>query len=238
MNSQQTNKLRSYLATQAVFDEHESTWQALPAFVEAVDEFKGVIPQINDLAQAQASRSGFSNEKSYAFEAMGNAAYEVAGAVLAYADKELDHELAGHVDFSRSAITDGRESAVVARCRDILAASTAKVDALADYGINQAKLTALKKKIDAFEAVQPSPRQQVVKSGAATKALLGLFGTADTMLGRRLDGLAIQFKETTPEFFNQYLAARSIVDSPGGHKTGGAVTPNSNGGDTPVPKNP
>jgi hypothetical protein len=233
MNAQQTNKLRSYLATQAVFDENESTWQTLPAFAAAVEEFKEVIPQINSLAQTQASRGGMSDEKAYALEAMGNAAYETAAAVFAYADKAQDFELAGRVDFPRSAITDGRESEIVARCRDILAAASANVDSLSDYGINQTKLNALKKKIDAFEAVQPAPRTQVVKSSAATKLLPAQFKTADSILSNRLDGLVVQFRDVAPEFFNQYISARSIVSSPGGRGSNNAA---SNGSGTPTPE--
>ncbi|HNB51244.1 MAG TPA: hypothetical protein PK530_04855, partial [Anaerolineales bacterium] len=47
---------------------------------------------------------------------------------------------------------------------DILAAAQANVDSLADYGITQAKLTALKKKIDAFEAVLGKPREAITTS--------------------------------------------------------------------------
>jgi hypothetical protein len=229
--------LRSYQAVQAVLESHQATWQSLPAFAQAVDEFTALIPEINDLAQTQASRTGFADEKAFALEGMGNATFEVVAAVLAYASVAEDHELAGRVDFSRSAITGGRESEAVARCRDILAAATANVDSLADYGVNQAKLNALKKKIDSFEAVQANPRKQVVTSSAATKSLPEQFRSADSILSRRLDGLVFQFKGTTPDFFNQYISARSIVDSPGGRKAG-AEAPNANGGNgggTPAP---
>jgi len=228
MNAQQTNKLRAYLATQAVLEDNEAAWQTLPAFAEAAGEFKAVITEINDLAQTQASRNGSADEKDIAFEAMGNTTYETAGAVLAYADKEQNHDLAGRVDFSRSAITDGRESAVVARCRDIAAAATTVADSLADYGITPAKLTGLKKKIDAFEAVQPGPRKKAVTGSAATKALINQFATADSILSRRMDGLAYQFRETQTDFFNQYNSARYVVDNPGGRKAVGPPEPVKN----------
>jgi hypothetical protein len=107
--------LRSYQAVQAVLESHQATWQSLPAFAQAVDEFTALIPEINDLAQTQASRTGFADEKAFALEGMGNATFEVVAAVLAYASVAEDHELAGRVDFSRSAITGGRESEAVAR---------------------------------------------------------------------------------------------------------------------------
>jgi hypothetical protein len=76
---------------------------------------------------------------------------------------------------------------VLARCRDIRAAATANLASLADYGITQAKLTALKKKIDAFEALLAKPRQQIATSSAATQTLPQQFGAADAILNKRPD---------------------------------------------------
>jgi hypothetical protein len=90
------------------------------------------------------------------------------------------------------------------------------VQAVLDYGITPAKLTALKKKTDAFQSVQVKPRQGRATSSAATKALPELFALADAVLNDRLDGLMIQFKDSQPTLFHEYTSARIIVDLPGG----------------------
>ena len=113
----------------------------------------------------------------------------------------------------------GREAAVLSRVRDIHAAATAELAKLGDYGITQAKLTALKKKIDAFEASLAKPRQQIATGSAATQSLQSQFADADTILNKRLDKLVYQFKDSAPDFFNEYQTARSIVDIRGGRKT-------------------
>lgn len=236
MNASQSNKLRAYQAVQAVLDKHETKWQTLPAYATGVEDFTALIPEINELAQTQASRAGATDEKAFALEGLGNAAFEVAAATLAFAVTSEKHDLMGRVDYSRTDITEGRESEVVARCRDLLAAASANVDSLADYGVNQAKLNALKKKIDAFEAVQAKPRQNIATSSAATKTLPVLFKQADVILRKRLDGLSIQFKDTSPDFYNEYQAARSIVDSPGGRNGNGKVNGNGDGNGTPTPQ--
>ena len=187
-----------------------------------------------DLGQTQASRTGAANEKSYALEALGHAAFEVGAAVHAYAVTTEDFALEGRVDFSRSSIRLGRESSVVARCRDIHAAATAQVADLADYGITAAKLTALKKKIDAFETSLSKPRQQVATSSAATVELAEKFSEADTVLNKCLDKLVYQFKDSAPDFFNEYQSARSIVNIRGGRKTNDTPTPTPT--PTPVPQ--
>ena len=158
------------------------------------------------------------NEKVYALKALGDAAFEVSAAVHAYAVTSQDYALEGRVDFSRLTIVYGREASVLARVRDIHAAATENLDDLEDFGVTQAKLTALKKKIDAYEAVLARPRQQIATSSAATQTLPAQFNEADLILKKRLDKLVHQFKQTAPDFFNEYQTARTIVDIPGSHK--------------------
>lgn len=56
MKAIQTNKLRAYQAVELVLETNQTTWENLPAFVTAVGEFTAIIPEIQTLAQAQASR--------------------------------------------------------------------------------------------------------------------------------------------------------------------------------------
>ncbi len=129
------------------------------------------------------------------------------------------------MDFSRSTIGYGREAAVLALVRDIHAAATEQIANLADYGITQAKLTALKKKIDAFEASLAKPRQQIASGSATTQNLQAQFAEADAILNKRLDKVVFQFKASAPDFFNAYQTARSIVDIRGTRKPNGTVIP-------------
>jgi hypothetical protein len=68
------------------------------------------------------------------------------------------------------------------RCRDIHAAATENVASLADAGITPAKLTALKKQIDGFEALHTKPRQNQAKRSAATRRMPFLFEKADRIV--------------------------------------------------------
>jgi hypothetical protein len=181
-----------------------------------------IIPEIQDLAQTQTSKTGAADEKAALLEDLGNLTFTVASAVHACASASGNKDLAKRVSFSRSAITSDRESEVVARCQDILAAATANIDSLADYGVTQAKLTSLRKKIEAFDGIQSKPRQKIASISAATRRLPKLFKQADQILNERLDKLVVQFAETEPAFYNAYKVARRIVDQPGGRSNGEA----------------
>ena len=223
MNANQSNKLNSYLSIKLVL-ESTDVWQVLPAFVTGAEELGEHISSIQSFAQTQTSQSGASAEKTQAFQVLVDAAYEVAAATRACAVASSNKELAKRVDFSRSDVGKGRDTEVVARCQDIWTAATQNVGSLGDYGVNQAKLNALKKKIENFQAVQAKPRQGKATSSSATKELAKLFRDVDELLNDRLDALAVQFKDSQPAFFNAYNTARAIVDSPGGRTSKGAAT--------------
>lgn len=219
MKATQSNKLRRYQTLEGVLEQHSAVWSPLPAFARAVTELSGIIPQVTDALQTQSRAYGSTQEKEAALAALGDAAHEVAGAVFSCAAENADYKLMCRVKFSRTDITKGRESVVVARCRDIHAAASEDVAALADYGVNAAKLTAFKKKIDGFEALQTQPRQDISNRSAATQQLRQLLRQADEILRKRIDPLVVQFKASAPEFYNAYQAARSIVDAPGARET-------------------
>ena len=212
MDIEQSNKLRSFKALAAVLESHEAIWTVLPAFGKAVTEFNDIVEEINTQAQIQLESEQASEEKLTVLKGLGATAYEVSAAVQAYAVETGDLALEARVVFSRTAITLGREDQVLSRCWGIHALAAEQLANLADFGITAAKLTALKKKIEAFESVQPKPRNRVNKGSAATRALEVLFRDAGTVLRKRLDKLVTQFKDSAPGFVEEYGSARTVVD--------------------------
>lgn len=99
------------------------------------------------------------------------------------------------------------------------AAATENLASPADYGITQAKLTALRKKMESFQSAQAKR----ATSSSATKELAKLFTEVDVLLNDRLDGLAVQFKDTQADFYNAYTTARSVVTASGGRSTRSTV---------------
>jgi|SRR5882672_7143311 len=223
MNANQSNKLNSYIAVKLVL-EGTDVWQSLPAFVTGAGELEESIASIQGFVQTQISQNGAAAEKAQSFQVLVDAAYEVAAATRACAVASSNKELARRVDFSRSDVGKGRDTEVLARCQDIWSAATQNVGSLGDYGVNQAKLNAFKKKVENFQAVQAKPRQGRAMSSSATKQLAKFFRQVDELLNDRLDALAVQFKDSQPAFFNAYKTARVIVDSSGGRASKDAGT--------------
>ena len=207
-------------STVGIANNYESAWQSLPAFAESVEELESLVAQIVSRAEAQQnSPMAASAEKMQAFQVLVDAAYETAAALHACAVAGSNQELAKRVDFSRSDVAEGSDSRVVSRCQGIHSAATENLDSLADYGVTSAKLTALKKRIETFQAAATKPRQTAAAISAATRQLEHLFDALDTVLKKRLDKLVVQFKESQSAFYNEYRAARRIVRTAGSRST-------------------
>ena len=95
--------------------------------------------------------------------------FRSAASIHAYEDDADDSELSAQTDFSVSALAKGPVSQVVACCSKISTIAAAHLDSLAEQNVTQAKLTALDKKVTAFQKLAPKPREGVAKRAAANK---------------------------------------------------------------------
>lgn len=189
---------------------HPENVASLPALELATEELTNLITGINTNLKVQMSPSG-------AAEAKGDAAFEIAGGVLACADANQNANLAARVRFSRTAVTAGSANAVVARCQDIVDAATDNLKSLGGHGVTQAKITALKTKLTTYDTLRTMPRQATAASATATSQLAKLLPTVGRLLSNRVDRLVWQFRTSDPEFYEKYQVARAIVGaaSPG-----------------------
>jgi hypothetical protein len=193
--------------------EDKNTWTKIPALVKGAGELDAINAGIAAQIGIISKQSGAVSSKDSLLAALAASAHEVAGGVYAYAKEIGDHELAAEVDFSITDIATGRPERVVARCTNIAALGAEHLDSLSDCNITQAKLTALTKKIAAFEKQVPKPRQGVGKKAAANKAARRLLQQGRDLLNGRMDKLMVQFRETHPELYAEYRSARKTVNS-------------------------
>lgn len=219
----------------AVLNEHNETWQSHVAFAEGFDSLGETIASINAQAQLAQGNPGATNAKALARQALGETACEIIGGLRAYATVSGNAELAAKVKFSPSEVVSGKANEVVTRCRNIHAAADELVSSLGDYGITAAKLTAFKNRINAFETVKSAPRQSRVTQSAAAQLIPQLVRSGVAILRDQLDGLVLQFKAANPTFYEEYFAARAVVDNRGGRSDNTDVQPTPVGPPAPAP---
>lgn len=208
-----------------VLTKHNDTWKDHLAFTEGVDELTAKLPEIEEQTQLVLGSAGASEAKKLAVEALNLAVCEIIGAVASYASDNSNAELQAKVAYAPSTVTKGNTGEVVARCKNIHILATENLTALAKYGVTAAKLTALKKKIDAFDKLKVAPRDGVITRRAAGLLHEQLVRSAVALLRDKLDRLVVQFKEANPTFYGEYFAARAVVDARGGRSDNTDVRP-------------
>lgn len=216
MKMSQNNKLKMAQATLGCV-QHETNaplWAGIVGIEESVELLEETIATILARSQKQSARTGFTAQKQAAFTNLINAGFTVCSGLKALASATGNAQLLAQADFSYSALSTGREGAVVNRCQSVHALGQTHAAALAaKYHVVAADRTALNNALGAFAEVQTKPRQGQAASASATSDLVTLFEELDKVLNARLDPLLAKFRFTQPTFFAEYETARAIVDS-------------------------
>ena len=138
MNKNQSSKLNALLSVQTLFAANSERVATIPALKEAAEELTDLITGISTNVKVQSAPSGATEAKQEARIELGDAAFEIAGGVLSFAEKSGNLTLIGRVNVSRSAVTAGGGNAIVARCHDIIDAATENLASLGDHGVTAA----------------------------------------------------------------------------------------------------
>ena len=226
------NRVNMLTSVSGVLTKHNATWNGHVAFAEGVTEFTDTFPEIEEQTQLILGSAGASEAKQMAVSSLNIAVSEILGAVASYANDIADAELAAKVSYSKSEVTKGKTADVVARCKNIHATATENLADLGKYGVTSAKLTALKKKIDAFDKLKVAPRDNIITRRAANELQDQHVRSATAILRDKLDRLVVQFKDANPTLYEEYYAARAVVDTRGGNSGNTDVQP------TPVTPTP
>lgn len=136
----------------------------------------------------------------------------IAGQLAAFAAKNKDATLEAQADLTHAGLDKMAVQDLEETATRIANLATANLTALADYGLTDADVTALGTLQTKFHAAQTAPRQAVVDRKKENEMLPPLVSSMLSTLHRQLDRQMLSFKQSNPEFYAGYLAARVIVD--------------------------
>lgn len=218
MTRRDESKLSMYLAVQHVCNANPTVWGGLAAFVTAFGEFETVIDGIHDTREQQETTSvGETQDKQQLRETLVVQAIEVSKKVKAFADATNDHALYESVNYGEGALLRAADTVLRDQTQVIHDVADGILASLVDYNVDAAMLAALQTDIDNFNDAIPRPRSAIITRRTATLELPELFAEGDDILKRRMDNLVEDFRESDPDFYEDYKGARIIVD--GGVRT-------------------
>ena len=201
MNKQQESRTNMFNAVLQVLDEHHAIFDTVPALSTAASDLRANLLAISACVEKQVvDLRGFARDKLGAEQAMMQAAVVVAKGTLAYATVSGNVVLAGKMSVTRRLLERHADGVVARHCQVVLAEATAVGAALADYGVDAARLEALEQAIRRYEAALAAPRLAITaRKGATTELVLVI---------RDME----RFATEDPALHRAYWNARIIVD--------------------------
>jgi hypothetical protein len=214
MNKKQSNHLSSYLAVAFVLTKYEAKVGLVPALEAAVTKFTSLLNELQEVRQIQEGRiTGAALQKQKEEDEMIEATLRVAAGIYVFAREQDNLELQQKVKISDSKLRKMGNSALLSQCTLIYnLAMELNAEALIPFGIVPESLAGLKKEIDDFALLVGKPRSGIVARSAATLRLQELFKEIGDLLREEMDKLMLVIKGQEPAFYNEYKAARVIVD--------------------------
>jgi hypothetical protein len=214
MTQDQINRSEMLDAVKAYLDRNASIWSAIPIIGILVSQLNDFIVAITGHKEAQAAAQVFvhKNKKQQKL-VVAEKADILNDALEAFAAVEEDAELESKAAKSYSDLYKLRNEDFKTVITETITLLEDKLKDLADYGVAEPQLTDLKNSFDNFLEISGQPRQYRIASVVATESLKEQFTQSNDLLERKLDKVMKRFKNSNPQFYKGYLAARVVVDN-------------------------
>ena len=214
MNTIQVSKLSMYMAVQKVCRQFEQHWQQIPAATPMIADLERCIDKIQDVSRRQESLvHGLALHKKEIRLQMGQQAFDLAEAVMAYGAGQRDTLLIAQVKRGLSGYLQGRETMLKGRAEEVLNIARPLEAKLTAYGVQEGQLNELQNSIRAFAELLAAPRAAITNRQEATHTLSACIDKTDDLLANQLDKVMTQIRKTP--FYMNYKAARRVVSHRG-----------------------
>lgn len=224
MNSKQTSTYGMLRRVHAFFTKNFALLNGLPIFKSLYDAFGTKLNQIEITIEQQGKNiSGLKRQKEILRSDLIAKALDVSRRVVAYAKLSDNEVLAKEAYYTVTDLLHYPDKKLSTSCSLIYTAAETNALLLAEYGVTEIILVALKKAIDDFIDSMDNPKKGAIEKTQNTKQLSLLFDEEMVVLGK-IDLLIDILKITNPEVYNEYYSTRRIVYHSGSLSVKGKVT--------------
>jgi uncharacterized protein YktA (UPF0223 family) len=214
MNSKNSSTRNMYQIILNILILFDLVWSVIPSVASIVTSFRNKVGEIDDTAaEQQGSLKAYKTNKEQKKQQMAEKSLTMRGKVSSLAATEGNTILLGKMKISFTKLFYAKDATAIGNAEIIYdAANDLTPEQKTAAGISEDDITGLRESIDTFKEL-PSPIQMRVIRKANTKKLAQLFKEANLILKNSLNGLMFQFKVSNPDFFNQYMNAKSVLES-------------------------
>lgn len=213
MDKRLNNRFNMYKVVRDWLNSNREGLSFLPGLADSVDEFAAVLVAVADLDVTKTNGiSATSEQKNTARETLERKVVGTLHMLKAYATFSDNGINADELDMAASDLTRMAEQALLSRSQRVVQLAEANQVAAEPYGLSIEWVDALKQSYEDFNSKQTAVRSAIVTRRDAGEQLEARMDEADDLLKEKLDVLMDVAAISKPELYNQYKAARVIVD--------------------------
>lgn len=212
MNKNQINRKEMQETVVYYLDTHAEIWNTIPKIAEFKNKLDEINTQIEESYKAQQNAQVFlGKSKTQLKQIIAQKADMINDVVEAYAGVQGDTILEQKMADSASTLYKLRNQDFMHKIKEIIQEAENRIEALRDFGLGEEQINDLKADFDGFLALNGEPRMYRIASTQATQDLDQLFTAANDLLVNQLDKVIKIFRTRNANFYNGYLAARSVI---------------------------
>ena len=213
MTKREENKLTMYKAVLGMLKKNKAKTETVPAFATVEDQFFKAVEDIEARhGKHQTVAKGAAQQKGVDEDELVDDIVTLGSLLYVFAVQKGDRTLQEAAKVTESALKQMRDAELLSRARTVFEKAEAHKGELTNYGIDEAKLSAIKTQIDKYAAALEGTEVKAAEKTATRQALSQAYDQADHVLYDMIDPLMEIFRSSDSYFYNQYFSARVIKD--------------------------
>ncbi len=213
MTKKDRNKVAMFLTVLLWLKEKMSELTTLPNFTEVFGAFETLTEEIAELDSGTVTGTkGITEDKGDARSTLSQLTLQMVVILKAYAAYRKNHLLLNSIDFNKSQLYYVSDQVLMSRATHIRKVAGEVGDKAIAYGLTTETLGELSDAEVAFKARVSNPRKTQITNSDTGDQVHAKVDETDNFLKEQVDSLLELAGNTKPELYNQYLAARVIID--------------------------
>jgi hypothetical protein len=213
MMDKQENILRMYYAVSAVCETNSEIWQENEVFTASYRKFQAKIPEIQKfkdvLKMEIIATETFKSIDRIELEEMG---FYISSKILNFAKNSANEQLYSDIHTYRNNLLKSSDHELVTICSNFSQQASIHLNALSEYGISAENIAEFQQFLTFFSSNLNRLRLSTTKNKSTQDVLRKYYKEADDLLKNKLDIEIEFFKNSDPDFYNLYTAAREIIN--------------------------
>jgi len=220
MTDNQENKYNMYESALAVLKANSSIWSPIAPIGETITAIEAKMKLVRDYRQVQEKdTTGITVNKHNTENNLIGAMVKVISGLIAHATVTENPELLNSINYTPHNLKKSRDNILYDKAQLIYNTAAPLATELAPYLVTQPDIDAVNALSAGYLASIPAKRAAVSASKTSTANIKNTFKEIDKLFKGKLDNLLILFQVPNSTFYNEYKAARTIIDLGVRHET-------------------